>query len=580
MEKITKEDPHGNEPVWASLDQHIQFADCSSIGGAKMKNTIADSNLQTRLTSDLSLDREHLAELLRQWRQKLGYLSVIAACPAILGTSAQGAISDETKKPDVSVAGRIPKRLERLNNNCSKPEFLRRQRNYFLPHQRNKYNVVSAFTGGDNCPGSPIPSGAYTAAAPFSDTGDTTGANNTVSRLCYYYCYYNYNVQGPDLVYSFTLSSRGPSPEIRVTPTSGTFNPAIYVLDGRYECPAGPGADAYSWRVRADSSGPGAAEILSSEQVNSLPLNVPLHLFIDSSANAPADSGPYTLRLQDVSIASGPRIRLDYDGDGKADISVFRPSEGRWYLNRSNTGIATVSWGLNGDKPLPADYDGDGKTDAAVWRPSDGKWYVINSETNTFSILEWGLTGDIPILANFDGDSRSDRAVWRPSEGKWYVNNGSGLQVFGWGLTGDVPIPRDYNGDGKTDLAIYRNGQWWIVFNNGSIWRFDLGVTGDVAVPEDYDGDGRVDIAIWRPTNGNWYALLSGSNYAEEVWGTLGLPGDIPVPGDYTGDGLDDIAVWRPSNGKWYIRKDRSGFIYVYGWGLTGDIPIAAPNSN
>jgi hypothetical protein len=204
----------------------------------------------------------------------------------------------------------------------------------------------------------------------------------------------------------------------------------------------------------------------------------------------------------------------DFDGDGDTERAVFRPSNGRWYIQ----GVAgSQLWGANGDVAVPADYDGDGDTEIAVFRPSNGRWYVQGVAGST----QWGQNGDVPVPGDYDGDGDAGFAVFRPSNGRWYVQGVAGSTS--WGKSGDQAAPGDYDGDGDTEFAVFRpsNGRWYIQGVAGSTpW----GANGDKAVQADYDGDGDTDIAVFRPSNGRWYRQgVAGST----PWGANG---DVAVP--------------------------------------------------
>ena len=290
-----------------------------------------------------------------------------------------------------------------------------------------------------------------------------------------------------------------------------------------------------------------------------------------TSTNATNTSVEIDITLIVTPAGSSPN---DFDGDGRSDLGVYFPPQGKWYIFASTDGFYDDQFGYLGTKPITGDFDGDGKGDFGVYYAPLGKWYIFSSSTGFYQD-QFGYDGTIPITGDFDGDGLGDFGCYHPPSGNWYLfQSTNGFYNTQFGFDGTIPVTGDFDGDGLCDFGYYHpsTGAWKLSKSTGGFIETAFGFAGTVPITGDFDADGIDDFGVYYDQEGKWYIFRSTRGYFED---RFGYAGTVPVVGDFDGDGTSDIGCYYAPGGNWYIFGSSTGF-YQDQFGYSGTLPLGS----
>jgi hypothetical protein len=187
--------------------------------------------------------------------------------------------------------------------------------------------------------------------------------------------------------------------------------------------------------------------------------------YLDFNGNGKWDGAAIDRQFR-FGISGDTPITGDWSGTGKTRIGVYRPGNQTFYLDFNGNGQwdgAVIDrqfrFGISGDVPITGDWDGDGKTEIGVYRPSN-RFFCLDLNGNgqwdgpaiDGSFL-FGNPGDTGIAGDWTSSGKTKIGVFRSSHTNFWLDWNANNQWDG------TTIDRAVSFGATSDRALA--GQWF-----------------------------------------------------------------------------------------------------------------------
>lgn len=139
-------------------------------------------------------------------------------------------------------------------------------------------------------------------------------------------------------------------------------------------------------------------------------------------------------------------------------------ADGVWLIGQAEGAPLRLALGVPGDQPVAADWDGDGRLEPGVYRPSTNSWLVdLNLEGKPSLVFRVpGMQpGDVPVAGHWSGGPQAGPGFYRPADGTWHLfqsveSRAEDLPVIHFGSAGAVPLTGDWDRYGRSTPGLYQ----------------------------------------------------------------------------------------------------------------------------